>query len=130
VIVETGKKSRTEFTGNVCVKLCGTVMVTEIRKGEIMMTSMKEEILDNAMAAVGEREFTHGECVSNNKNIAELWSAYLSVPITADEVAIMMLLLKVGRTKSRTAIKDHYVDMAGYAAIAGQIVLGDKNEED
>ena len=104
-------------------------MVTEIRKGEIMITSMKEEILDNAMAAVGEREFTHGECVSNNKNIAELWSAYLSVPITADEVAIMMLLLKVGRTKSRTAVKDHYVDMAGYAAIAGQIVLGDKNED-
>tara|TARA_R100001126_G_scaffold94256_1_gene65094 strand:+ start:204 stop:344 length:141 start_codon:yes stop_codon:yes gene_type:complete len=34
VIVETGKKSRTEFIGNVCVKLCGTVMVTEIRKGE------------------------------------------------------------------------------------------------
>ena len=54
-----------------------------------MLTSMKEKILDNAMAAVGEREFTHGECVSNNKNIAELWSAYLSVPITADEVAIM-----------------------------------------
>ena len=41
-----------------------------------------------------------------------------------------MLLLKIGRTKSRKAIKDHYVDMAGYAANAGQIVLGDKNEED
>ena len=36
----------------------------------------------------------------------------------------MMILLKIARTKSRTAVKDHYVDMAGYAAIAGEIVLG------
>ncbi len=88
------------------------------------MQSEKEKILDGAMAAVGEREFTHGECVENNKNIAELWTAYLGVPITADEVAVMMILLKIARTKSRTAVKDHYVDMAGYAAIAGEIVLG------
>ena len=88
------------------------------------MQSIKEKILDSAMEAVADREFTHGECVENNKNISELWSAYLGVPITADEVAIMMLLLKIGRTKSRTAVKDHYVDMAGYAAVAGEIVLG------
>jgi hypothetical protein len=49
------------------------------------------------------------------------------MPITADEVAIMMVLLKIGRTKSRKAVKDHFVDMAGYAAIAGDIVLGGKN---
>jgi hypothetical protein len=86
--------------------------------------SVKEKILEAATEAVADREFTHGECVENNKNIAELWTAYLGVPLTADEVAIMMILLKIARTKSRTAVKDHYVDMAGYAAIAGEIVLG------
>jgi hypothetical protein len=43
VIVETGKRSRTEFIGNVCVKLCGTVMVTEIRKGENMKIDVRTE---------------------------------------------------------------------------------------
>ena len=54
------------------------------------MQSVKEKILDSAMEAVGEREFTHGECVENNKNIADLWTAYLGVPLTADEVASNM----------------------------------------
>lgn len=89
----------------------------------------KTVILEEANEAVAAREFTHGECVENNKNIADLWSAYLGLPITADEVAIMMMLLKVGRTKSRKAVKDHFVDMAGYAAIAGEIVLGGKNDK-
>ena len=85
---------------------------------------IKEKILEIATEAVADREFTHGECVENNKNIADLWTAYSGMPITADEVAIMMVLLKIGRTKSRKAVKDHFVDMAGYAAIAGDIVLG------
>ena len=36
----------------------------------------------------------------------------------------MMVLLKVARTKSNPKHKDHYVDMIGYSAIAGEIVLG------
>ena len=84
----------------------------------------KERILKLALDTVQSRELTHGECVENNKNIAELWSAYLGVPLTADEVALMMVLLKIARTKSNTKVEDHFVDMAGYAAIAGEIVLG------
>lgn len=93
-----------------------------------MSDDVKTDILEEANEAVAAREFTHGECVENNKNIADLWTAYLGMNITADEVAIMMVLLKIGRTKSRKAVKDHFVDMAGYAAIAGDIVLGGKNE--
>ncbi len=88
------------------------------------MDSIKKQIIEEASKVVSNREFTHGECVENNKNIAELWTAYLGVPLTADEVAIMMILLKVARTKSNPKHKDHYVDMLGYAAIAGEIVLG------
>ena len=64
----------------------------------IMLGDIKTEILDEANEAVASREFTHGECVENNKNIADLWTAYLGMPITADEVATMMILLKIGRT--------------------------------
>jgi len=34
---------------------------------------IKEKILEIATEAVADREFTHGECVENNKNIADLW---------------------------------------------------------
>ena len=42
--------------------------------------------------------------------------------ITADDVAIMMILLKISRhTQGEKINIDNFVDMAGYAAIAGEI---------
>ena len=34
-----------------------------------MLGDIKTEILEEANEAVASREFTHGECVENNKNI-------------------------------------------------------------
>lgn len=42
--------------------------------------------------------------------------------ITADQVALMMVLLKVARTKTGGLNIDDYVDMAGYAGVAGEII--------
>lgn len=70
----------------------------------------------------GDREKTHGNKTTNHQNIAALWSAYLGVSITADQVALMMVLLKVARTKTGSLNHDDYVDMAGYAGVAGEIV--------
>ena len=90
-----------------------------------------KELLSKAIEIVGgDRQKEYGDKVDNHNNIAKLWSAYLDVKIEAHDVSVMMILLKVARTKIGTRTKDTYVDMAGYAAIAGQIVLGDKNEED
>jgi|TARA_R100001509_G_C4872481_1_gene217242 hypothetical protein len=50
-----------------------------------------------------------------------LWSVYLDKDITAHDVAMLMLLLKVARTKSPNPTKDTYVDMVGYSAIAGEL---------
>jgi hypothetical protein len=46
-----------------------------------MSDDVKTDILEEANEAVASREFTHGECVNNNNNIADLWSAYLGMPI-------------------------------------------------
>ena len=65
----------------------------------------------------GNREDTYGPAERNLSRIAEMWSAYLSVPITARQVAVMMVLLKV----SRDAFKpkhDNMVDICGYAYLA------------
>ena len=50
-----------------------------------------------------------------------LWSAYLGTPITARDVALMMVLLKVARTKTGAFNLDDYVDAAGYAGIAVEV---------
>ena len=81
-----------------------------------------KEFLSEATRLVGmDREKDYGDKVENHKNIARLWSAYLEVPIEAHNVAIMMALLKIARTKLGAVSKDTYIDMSAYSAIAGEI---------
>jgi len=70
----------------------------------------------------GDRAKQHGDKATNHQNIANLWTAYLGTPVTADQVAIMMVLLKVARTKTGAVNRDDFVDMAGYAGVAAEIV--------
>lgn len=74
-----------------------------------------------AEIVAGDREDTHGDKVENHANIAALWSAYLGVPITAHDAALMMALLKIARTKAGDFNPDDYVDGAGYMACAAEI---------
>ena len=79
------------------------------------------DYLDKAIKVVmGPRQRDYGDKYENHKNIADLWSAYLETEISPHDVAICMLLVKVARLKHRKT-EDCYVDMAGYAAIAGEI---------
>ena len=87
-----------------------------------------KEFLSKANVLVeGDRQKDYGDKLHNHSNIAKLWSAYLDIEITAHDVAILMALLKVARTKIGTRTKDTYVDMAGYSAIAGEIEFRGKN---
>lgn len=69
----------------------------------------------------GDREKTHGSKVENFSNIAALWAGYLEVPVSALDVANMMMLLKIARTKTGSLNMDDYIDAAGYAGCAGEI---------
>jgi hypothetical protein len=80
------------------------------------------QILQQAEKLVsGDRDKTHGEKLTNHKNIALLWSAYLEMKITPKDVAILMVLLKLARTKAGEHNLDDYVDACGYSAIAGEL---------
>ena len=59
---------------------------------------------------------------------SQLWSGYLQnkfkstdVSVSAQDVATMMVLLKIARTQAGSHNVDDYVDACGYAAIAGEI---------
>lgn len=65
----------------------------------------------------GERQRDYGAADHSFRTIATMWSAYLGIKITSEQVALMMILLKVARSTD-TATQDSLVDIAGYAALA------------
>ena len=84
--------------------------------------TQREQILTEANKIVnGARNEAYGTPEDNFKKIASYWSSYLGKEVSAHDVAIMMILLKVARTQSGTGSMDNYIDIAGYAACAGEI---------
>lgn len=85
------------------------------------MTTRKS-ILDAAAQCVcQDRETQYGAPEDNFARIAELWNAYKPCGFTAHDVGILLALLKVGRIASGQIKADNYIDLAGYAACAGEI---------
>lgn len=93
----------------------------------------RAEILQAAHVCVcGEREQDYGTPENNFTIIGKLWSVYLGAAhpelsgaltdkgITAKDVAAMMGLLKVARIATGDN-PDSFIDLAGYAACAGEI---------
>ena len=81
-----------------------------------------KKYLEEAITLVGgQRHIDYGDKTENHSNIAKLWSAYLDVNINAHDVAIMMALLKIARTKLGKRTPDTYIDASAYMAIAGEI---------
>lgn len=79
------------------------------------------EVLNSAMKCVcGDREEDYGNPESNFTLISTLWTAYTGVNFSPVDVAMMMALLKIARIKVGTK-SDSFVDLAGYAACAGEI---------
>ncbi len=89
------------------------------REGKL---TQRGQILEEANKIVnGARNEAYGKPEDNFNLIAGFWSDYLDKKITAHDVAIMMVLLKVARTQSGTGSMDNYIDIAGYSACAGEI---------
>ena len=79
-------------------------------------------ILSTATQAVTvDRAATHGDAECNFASIGAIWSARLGVPITAAQVAIMLVDLKTCRAWGNPGHADSWVDIAGYAACGGEI---------
>lgn len=93
----------------------------------------RAEVLAEAEKCVcGVREQDYGTPEDNFNTIGLLWAVYLRAAhpelqkvlpingITAKDVAVMMALLKVARIATGSS-PDSFVDLAGYAACAGEI---------
>lgn len=91
----------------------------------------KSEILDAVNKAVSvDRAKAHGQSLAESFSmVATLWSTYLGFCVSDSDVAQMMVLLKVARSKcGDRANVDHYMDAAGYSAIAGELATEAKDK--
>lgn len=85
------------------------------------------DILDRASRAIGQRSEIHGGIVPTFSAIAALLTTYLrhrrdpDAPVSQSDAAKMMVLLKIARSENGALNPDDYVDMCGYAAIAGEL---------
>lgn len=82
----------------------------------------RKEILESAIQTVcKDRQDKYGNCEDNFGIIAEFWTGYLNTEVTAEDVAVMMMLLKIARIRTGVYDVDNYIDIAGYAACGSEI---------
>jgi len=82
----------------------------------------RSEILQEAERLIsGDRANDYGDAKQNFLDIAALWASYLDEDITVVDVANMMMLMKIARTKKSPDKADSWVDICGYAALIGEI---------
>lgn len=90
----------------------------EIEAAARLLTQAEESVLQEAQRIIhGPRQQDYGGPLESFERIAALWSAYLGVPLEAEDAANLLILLKVARAKQGFH-RDSYVDVAGYAGCA------------
>ena len=94
----------------------------------------RAEILDTAKKIVTtDRNARYGEPENNFDVIAQFWNHYITTTkdvclyLSATDVAIMMVLFKIGRiSTARDMNEDSYIDAAGYIACAAECAAIEK----
>lgn len=85
----------------------------------------RKSILDRAQEIVdGPRRASYGHPLPNHRAIANLWQAYLDnknafypgEPLTPQDAATMMVLLKIARMQFEPGHEDSLLDSVGYLA--------------
>lgn len=80
-------------------------------------------MIDPALASqamslmMGDRMATHGNPTETLTRIAVMWSGYLGTDLTAQDVAQLMVLLKIARSR-HAYDRDHYLDAIAYTLLA------------
>lgn len=86
-----------------------------------LSTLPSESILQEAEQIVnGPRRDAYGPAEESFARVAAVWSSVLKQPVTAHQVALCMIGLKLCREANKPA-RDNRVDLAGYVALADKL---------
>lgn len=108
----------------------GTVEPIEPEESEGVID--RRAVLETAIKTIcQDRQDQYGNPENNFQTIAEMWTTYLRaadvIKVHSDavvmphDVAAMMCLLKLARVATGAAKLDNWVDLAGYAALGGEM---------
>tara|TARA_R110000868_G_C10787751_1_gene756041 strand:- start:459 stop:749 length:291 start_codon:yes stop_codon:yes gene_type:complete len=92
----------------------------------------RDEILVTAGQLInGARAKDYGDAYLNHMRIADFWNSYLDhdIKILPTDVAVMMMLVKIARLMNEYK-DDSFVDICGYAALAGEMSSADVKRPD
>lgn len=98
-------------------------------------TEREQVLLDAVNLIVGDRNVDYGDPYDDFGMTADLWHSYLSrimdrhdgaLVIEPQDVAVMMVLLKISRLSWTPQKKDHWVDIAGYVGCGWDCVTREK----
>lgn len=82
-------------------------------------------VLEEAQSLVyGDRAASYGKAIDNFTNTAAGWAVILGVPITPEQVGLMMAWLKIARQVHKPQ-RDNLVDCAGYIATVEKCQKGE-----
>ena len=82
----------------------------------------KNQLLDACKVALNSRGQHYGKVLENHSRIAKIWSVIVGSEITEEQVALMMVGLKVARLVETPDHQDSILDIAGYAAVMSECV--------
>jgi hypothetical protein len=89
-----------------------------------------EALREAAKIISSDRNKQYGPPEDNFDRTAKIWSVILGIPISNEDVAMMMVGLKVARYASKSGYQpDTWIDIAGYAGCGYEVgALENKNK--
>ena len=95
----------------------------------------REDLLKQAESLVnGHREEDYGPANINHQRIADMWSVILNYEVSLQDVYLCMIAVKMSRLIHDSEHEDSWIDIAGYAALGGEVAIppleADCNQED
>ena len=80
-----------------------------------------EAMLRQAARVVGQRRRAYGDPAVSMADVAARWSITLGQPVTAAQVVLCLIELKLARLGHDPAHADSILDVAGYAAVLQEV---------
>lgn len=78
------------------------------------------EIINGALDVLKPRGAAYGDVRENHEHIASLASTLTKKELSARDIALVLLAVKLGRMTTSPEMADHYVDAINYLAFAGE----------
>jgi 2-oxo-4-hydroxy-4-carboxy--5-ureidoimidazoline (OHCU) decarboxylase len=82
----------------------------------------RKDILERASKLISDdRDKEYGSAQENFQRIADIWTAIKGEQFTASDVGLFMIAVKLARLSTNPKHIDSYLDIAGYAALTGEL---------